>query len=194
MEQRENQEKENRFKSISIFGQQLNSILMQIIVVVLVFHIYKEWDAEKIKKFNISLLFFLKNFMAFHFQIILLNKFWNRLNFAEKNNVIAPSDISLLHDRVKNKVLTDEQYQDKLLNDLEKDYQKIFKEDTNKLISEFISQTILNQLNNNNESNIKDSIENKDNNEDSNNNESNIKDLIENKDNNEDSNNNESDE
>ncbi|WAN63639.1 hypothetical protein RS022_08410 [Candidatus Phytoplasma rubi] len=188
MEQRENQEKENRFKSISIFGQQLNSILMQIIVVVLVFHIYKEWDAEKIKKFNISLLFFLKNFIAFHFQIILLNKFWNRLNFVNKNNIISPSDISLLYNRVKNKVLTDEQYQNKLLNELEKDYQKIFKEDTNKLISEFISQTILNQLNNNNEDN-----DNKDN-KNSNNDESNIKDLIENKANNENSNNNESDE
>ncbi|MGI3135978.1 MAG: hypothetical protein ACN23H_00105 [Candidatus Phytoplasma vitis] len=190
MEQKENQEKDSRFKSISIFGQQLNSILMQIIVVVLVFHIYKEWDAEKIKKFNISFLFFLKNFMAFHFQIILLNKFWNRLNFVQKNNVITPSDINLLHDRVKNKVLTDEQYKDKLLNELEQDYQKIFKEDTNKLISEFISQTILNQLNNNNEDNDN---KNKDN-EDSNNNESDIKDLIENKANNEDSNNNESNE
>ncbi|WP_432729444.1 hypothetical protein ['Prunus avium' virescence phytoplasma] len=161
---------------------------MQIVVVCLVLNIYKEWDSEKIKKFNISLLFFLKNFMAFHFQIILLNKFWNRLNFTKKHNDLVPPDISLLHDRAKNKVLTDEEYQDKLLNELEQDYQKIFKEDTNKLISDFISQTILNNLNEVNDNKDRDIISN---NEDSDNNKSNTKDLIENQSNNANSNNNE---
>ncbi|WP_323847553.1 MAG: hypothetical protein Q2306_01545 [Phytoplasma sp.] len=149
MEQKENKEKGTIFKNPEILAKNLNSTIMQVIVFVLVFHIYKEWDLEQIKNLNVSFLFFLKNFIACHYQIILLNKYRNNFKTLNKTNNLLQEECNSLYLRIKEKVLNDDKTQEQIFNELEKEYQDILKEDTNKLISEFIAQTLINHSTNN---------------------------------------------
>lgn len=147
-QEQENKEKESKFRHLDILGKNFNFTTMQIIVFILICHIYKEWDPDDIKTLNVSFLFFLKNFVAFYFQIILLKKYINNINFLKnKNN--NPPICDALYNQIQKKVLNDDKIKEQILTELENEYQQILKEDANKLISEVISKTFQNHSNNN---------------------------------------------
>ncbi|WP_341266484.1 hypothetical protein [Candidatus Phytoplasma fraxini] len=149
MEQKDNKDKGFILKNPEILCKNLNSTIMQIIVFVLVFNIYKEWNLEQIKRLNVSFLFFLKNFIACHYQIILLNKYRHKMKPFNKDNNSLQEECDLLYARIKQKVLNDDKTQEQIFNELENEYQSILKEDTDKLIAEFVSQTFINHSKNN---------------------------------------------